>query len=372
MGKDSSVFNEVVSNFQFQGTLVGDDSYGNGHINDTYLLDFKDGEEIHRYILQRINTNIFKKPEEVMENIDAVTSFLREQIEARGGDVNRETLNIIKTVDGGLGYVDSEGSYWRAYLFIHNSMSIEIIENPEHFYKSGLAFGGFQAALAEFPADKLHFTIPNFHNTVDRLRVFKEAIENNKSGRKDNVAEEIQFVLDREAFASVLWDYHANGELPLKVTHNDTKLNNVLFDQDTKETLCVIDLDTVMPGFSLDDFGDSIRSGATTGAEDEVDLSKVNFSLELYKRFTEGFLEGSNNTLSSLEIELLPEGAKMMTFECGMRFLTDYLDGDVYFKTERDEHNLDRARTQFKLVSDMEEQWEAMKKVSHDYVQNRK
>lgn len=368
MSKNSVVFDEVIASFQFQGTLSNDGSYGNGHINDTYLLDFKDGDVIHKYILQRINTNIFKQPEEVMENIDAVTSYLREQIIERGGDVDRETLNIIKTVDGNLGYIDSEGNYWRAYLFIENSMSIELIENPEHFYKSGLAFGEFQAALADFPADKLHATIPNFHNTVDRFRIFKEAIESNKSGRKDNALEDIQFVLDREAFTSVIWDYNAEGKLPLKVTHNDTKINNVLFDQDTKETLCVIDLDTVMPGFSLDDFGDSIRSGATTGAEDEPDLTKVNFSLELYKRFAEGFLEGSNNTLTELEIELLPEGAKMMTFECGMRFLTDYLDGDVYFKTERDEHNLDRARTQFKLVSDMEEQWDAMKQVSADYI----
>ena len=357
----------VSSKFNFKGILQDHEGYGNGHINDTYLLTYVDGDTSNRYILQRINTNIFKKPQEVMENIEAVTSYLSDLIVKRGGDPKREALSIIKTREGELGYVDADGSYWRAYPFIENSMSIEMIENPEHFYKSGLAFGEFQAMLANFPADQLHFTIPNFHNTVSRFQAFKEAIENNKSVRAHLVEDEIQFVLDREAFASVLWDYHAEGKLPLKVTHNDTKINNVLFDRDSKETLCVIDLDTVMPGFSLDDFGDSIRSGATTGAEDEIDLSKVNFSIDLYKRFADGFIEGSNNTLSPLEIDLLPEGAKMMTFECGMRFLTDFLDGDLYFKTERDHHNLDRARTQFKLVSDMEEQWDELKDISRDF-----
>lgn len=367
MSQEQNKIEKVVDQFKFEGNLVHVSGYGNGHINDTYLLKYDlDGKE-NRYILQRINTNIFKQPEEVMENIQAVTSYLKDQVVENGGDPLRETMNIIRTTDDKLGFVDEDDNYWRAYLFIENSMSIELIENPEHFYKSGLAFGGFQAALADFPADKLHFTIPNFHNTVSRVEAFKEAIKNNKSGRAHLIEDEIKFVLDREDFASTLWDYHAEGKLPLKVTHNDTKINNVLFDQDTKETLCVIDLDTVMPGFSLDDFGDSIRSGATTGAEDEIDLSKVNFSLELYEKFTQGFLEGSNNTLSELEIELLPEGAKMMTFECGVRFLADYLDGDVYFKTEREAHNLDRARTQFKLVSDMEVQWDEMKEISHRF-----
>lgn len=361
---EKQLIESVVKHFQFEGELKNVGGYGNGHINDTYLLEFVDGDVNHRYILQRINTNIFKQPDEVMENIDAVTSYLKEQVIANGGDPLRETMNIIRTVDNGLGYEDVEGNYWRAYLFVENSMSIELIENSEHFYKSGLAFGRFQASLAEFPADKLHFTIPNFHNTVSRFEALKKAIENNISGRAHLVQDEIDWVFEREAFASTLWDLNAVGKLPLKVTHNDTKINNVLFDQDSKETLCVIDLDTVMPGFSLDDFGDAIRSGATTGAEDEVDLSKVNFSIELYEKFAQGFIEGSNNTLSELEITLLPEGAKMMTFECGIRFLTDYLDGDVYFKTERDQHNLDRARTQFKLVDDMEAQWEAMKEIS--------
>lgn len=367
MTKKNHDIGSIVTQFQFEGVLQDSGDYGNGHINDTYLLNFLDGENLNRYILQRINTSIFKQPQEVMENIEAVSSYLREQIVERGGDPLREAMTIIRTTDNELGYVDEDENYWRAYLFIENSMSIELIENPEHFYKSGLAFGEFQAALADFPADKLHFTIPNFHNTVSRLEAFKTALKENKSGRAHLIEDEIAFVLDREAFASTLWDYNAEGKLPLKVTHNDTKINNILFDRDTIETLCVIDLDTVMPGFSLDDFGDSIRSGATTGAEDEKDLSKVNFSLELYEQFALGFLEGSNNTLSPLEIELLPEGAKMMTFECGVRFLTDYLDGDVYFKTERPEHNLDRTRTQFKLVSDMEAQWEAMKEISQRF-----
>lgn len=367
MSKEQAVVETAIKNFKFEGNLTEVSGYGNGHINDTYLLVFNDNDQENRYILQRINTNIFKQPEEVMENIEAVTSYLSQQIIAAGGNPLRETMNIIRTLDDALGFEDEDSNYWRAYIFIENSESIEMIENPEHFYKSGLAFGQFQAALADFPAEKLHFTIPNFHNTVSRMADFKQAIENNKSGRKHLIEDEIKWVFERESFASTLWDLHAEGKLPLKVTHNDTKINNVLFDRDTKETLCVIDLDTVMPGFSLDDFGDSIRSGATTGAEDEPDLSKVNFSIDLYKEFAKGFIEGSNNTLSPLEIDLLPEGAKMMTFECGIRFLADYLDGDVYFKTEHEQHNLDRARTQFKLVSDMEDQWSELKDISRNF-----
>lgn len=359
---------QAIHNISFKGTFQSKKPYGSGHINDTYLLTYvlDNGEEA-KYILQRINQEVFKKPREVMENVDKITRFLSEKIVAKGGNPMRETLNIIPTIDGDVVYRDDSGEYWRAYYFIEDSLGLELVEDPADFYQSALSFGIFQAQLADFPADTLHATIKDFHHTPKRFENFKAALAKDAMGRAKDIQAEIDFVLEREAFTHTLQDLYTEGKLPLKVTHNDTKLNNVLFDANTREGLCVIDLDTVMPGFSLDDFGDSIRFGATTGAEDEVDLSKVNFSLELYDLYTKGFLEGANGSLSELEVSLFPEGAKMMTLECGIRFLTDYLDGDVYFKTAYDDHNLVRTRTQFKLVADMEEQWDDMKRVGDKY-----
>lgn len=359
---------EAIDQFAFEGTLKSQDFYGNGHINDTVLLVYENEGKETKYILQKINKNVFKKPRELMENVDAVTRFIGEKIAADGGDPMRETLNIIRTKDDKNIYEDSTGEFWRSYYFIEDSVGLEVIEDPEHFYQSALAFGVFQKQLADFPADTLHATIEDFHHTPKRFETFKKAVENDTQNRAQFVQDEINFVLEREAFTSVLQDALAKGEIPLKVTHNDTKLNNVLFDKHTGKGLCVIDLDTVMPGISLDDFGDSIRFGATTGAEDEKDLSKVNFSKDLYELYTKGFLEGADGSLSAKEIEYLPEGAKMMTLECGIRFLTDYLEGDVYFKTAYDDHNLVRTRTQFKLVSDMEKQWDELKEISLSYI----
>lgn len=364
----NSTTQEAIDNIAFVGTMTGVKSYGSGHINDTFLLDYvlEDGSEA-KYILQRINQSVFKKPREVMENVDAVTAFIRKKLIAEGKDPMRETLNIIKTNNDDVVYEDSEGEFWRGYYFIKDSLGLEVVEKPEHFYQSALSFGVFQAQLADFPAETLHATIENFHHTPKRFEAFIAALEADVMNRAAGIEEEIAFVKERESFTHTLRNLYEKGELPLKVTHNDTKLNNVLFDKDTEKGLCVIDLDTVMPGFSLDDFGDSIRFGATTGAEDEPDLSKVNFSLELYDLYTKGFLEGADGSLSELEVSLFPEGAKMMTLECGIRFLTDYLQGDTYFKTSHENHNLDRARTQFKLVKDMESQWDAMKAVAKKY-----
>lgn len=359
---------EAVDNIAFEGEFIDLKPYGSGHINDTFLLRYRlDNGNEEKYILQRINQNVFKNPREVMENVDAVTSFIRQKLILEGKDPMRETLNIIKTHNNDVVFEDSSGEFWRGYYFIKDSLGLEVVEKPEHFYQSALSFGVFQSQLADFPAHTLHATIKDFHNTPKRFETFKKAVEEDVMNRAQNVRKEIEFVKDREAFTHTLRNLYEKGALPLKVTHNDTKLNNVLFDKETEKGLCVIDLDTVMPGFSLDDFGDSIRFGATTGAEDEPDLSKVNFSLELYDLYTKGFLEGADGSLSDLEVSLFPEGAKMMTLECGMRFLTDYLQGDVYFKTAYDNHNLDRTRTQFKLVQDMEEQWDAMKAVSEKY-----
>lgn len=360
----STIINGLVKAFQFEGKLLNYKSYGNGHINDTYHLEFSNDE----YILQRINTDIFAKPYELMENIELVTQFLKEKIIENGGDPNRETLNVVLTKDGKNIYKDSENNFWRAYDYIDQTYSYELVEDPEDFYESGLAFGTFQYRLADFPIEKLNFTIENFHHTPKRYQTFLKAIENDIAGRVGNVPKEIEAIKKQAKFVNTLWDLHAEGKLPLKVTHNDTKLNNVLFDKRSKKGICVVDLDTVMPGFSLDDFGDAIRFGASTALEDEKNLDKVKFDLNLFDTYIKGFLEGTNGSLTNLEIDLFPVGAKMMTLESAIRFLTDYLEGDSYFKTAYDDHNLIRARTQIKLIQEMDRQWDAMNKV----VQKRK
>lgn len=359
---------EAIGSFCFEGTYKEDKPWGNGHINDTYLVTFSlDGTTDKRYILQQMNKSIFKKPVELMENITAVTAFLRKKIEENGGDAERETLNVIPAKDGKPYFVDCHGEYWRAYVFIENATSYDLVEKPEDFYKSALSFGKFQRLLADYPAATLHETIPGFHDTEARLEAFKKAVEEDVCGRADSVREEIQFVLDREDVASCFSELLKNGEIGLRVTHNDTKLNNILMDNETGKGICVIDLDTVMPGLAMNDFGDSIRFGASTALEDEKDLDKVWCDMNLFELYTKGFVEGCGGKLTKREIELLPMGAKVMTYECGMRFLMDYLQGDVYFKIHRPEHNLDRCRTQFKLVADMEKKWETMAEIVKKY-----
>ena len=346
--------NEAINGFAFEGEYLSHRRHGSGHINDTFLVRFKlDGGYEKKYILQRINTQIFE-PITLMENISGVTKHLRKKVIERRGNPDLECLNLILTKDGRTFFVDSIGSYWRSYLFIVNATCDDQVEKPDHFYQSGLAFGNFQSLLSDYDADSLHETIPDFHNTLKRFEAFKDAVQKDIMNRASSVQEEISFVMEREADMSVCMDLLKSGELPLRVTHNDTKLNNVMIDNDTGKGICVIDLDTVMPGLSIFDFGDSIRFGANTALEDEKDLSKVSLELNLYEIYTKGFLEGCDGSLTQKELEMLPMGAKIMTLECGMRFLTDYLQGDIYFNIHRPEHNLDRCRTQFKLVEDIE------------------
>lgn len=356
---------DAMKSFQFEGNPMDAISYGSGHINDTFLVksELSDGSE-KKYILQRMNREIFTKPEELMENVMSVTAFLRKKIIENGGNPERETLNVILTKDGKPYFVDEIGEYWRAYTFIEDTVSYDAVEKPEDFYESAVAFGNFQSLLADYPAETLHETIEGFHDTKKRFATFKKAVEDDIMGRAASVKEEIEFVLAREDVACALGDMLAAGELPLRVTHNDTKLNNIMMDSKTGKGVCVIDLDTVMPGLAVNDFGDSIRFGASTGAEDEQDLSKISCDMELFELYAKGFLEGCKGSLTEKEREMMPMGAKVMTFECGMRFLTDYLQGDTYFKIHREGHNLDRCRTQFKLVKDMEEKWETM----HDII----
>ena len=350
------------------GTLVQQSPYGNGHINDTFLLRYETADHSEKkYILQRMNHDIFRNPPLLMENIVHVTDHLRGIIRSRGGDPERETLNVLKTRDGASFFRDSGGSYWRVFPFIERSVCLEKVRNAKDFYDSAVAFGSFQKMLADFPAGTQHETIPNIHNTSSRFRDFRAAVQSGERERAALARTEIAFALDRESETAVLTALLDAGALPLRVTHNDTKLNNILFDADTGKALCIIDLDTVMPGLSLYDFGDSIRFGASTGDEDEPDLDKVSLDLSLFEAFTKGYLEGCAGSLTAKEIEMLPMGAKLMTYECGIRFLADFLTGDTYFKVHRENHNLDRARTQFKLVADMEAKWDQMKAIVEKY-----
>lgn len=342
--------------------------YGNGHINDTFLLRCKTPENYEKkYILQRMNHDIFKNPPQLMENVVHVTAYLRKMILSQGGDPERETLSVYKTLDGADWFCDSAQNYWRVFPYIERSVCLEKVESEKDFYDSAVAFGKFQKLLADFPVHMLHETIPNFHNTASRFQDFQKAVQKADNTRAALAQKEISFALDRENETSVLTHLLAAGKLPLRVTHNDTKLNNILFDVETHKALCIIDLDTVMPGLSLYDFGDSIRFGASTGAEDEPDLSKIELDLSLFEAFTRGYLEGCAGSLTQKEIELLPMGAKLMTYECGIRFLADFLTGDHYFKIHREHHNLDRARTQFKLVADMETKWDKMQEIVNKY-----
>lgn len=363
MEKGEAEVLRITGYFEMEGVPYSAVSYGNGHINDTYLVTCKMNDESKKYILQRINHKIFKKPWELMENVVKVTEFLRDKIKEAGGEPERETLHVVPLKGGALYREEEDGTCWRMYYFIEGATTYDVVKEPKDFYESALAFGHFQKVLEDYPAKTLFETIPNFHNTVDRFANFKRAVEEDVMHRADEVREEIQFVLDREKDCHILCDMLAAGEIPLRVTHNDTKLNNIMIDDKTGKGICIIDLDTVMPGSALYDYGDSIRFGACTGAEDEKDLSKISCDMELFELYTKGYIEGCEGSLTKTEITMMPVGAKLMTLECGMRFLADYLEGDIYYKIHRPEQNLDRARTQFKMVKDMEEKWERMQEI---------
>ncbi|MDL2301860.1 aminoglycoside phosphotransferase family protein [Lachnospiraceae bacterium OttesenSCG-928-D06] len=350
------------------GTCIKAEQFGNGHINDTYLIQILQADHnVKPYILQRINDNVFTNPKEVMENILAVTSYLRKKIVERGGNPDREAMSVIPTNNGDACFFDETGSCYRVYVFIENAISLDQVEKADDLYESGVAFGDFQYLLSDFPADTLHVTIPGFHDTKLRFARLIKAVEADLCNRAILVKKEIEFLIKREEVACVLGNMLEAKELQYKVTHNDTKLNNVMIDRISGKGLCVIDLDTIMPGLAVHDFGDAIRFGASTGAEDEVNLDKIHCDLSLFEAYTKGFIKGCNNSLTQNELAMLPTGAKVMTYETGMRFLTDYLEGDTYFKIHREGHNLDRCRTQLKLIGDMELKWEQMHKIVERY-----
>ena len=349
----------AASAFDFGGPMVCDSHhYGEGHINDTFVVWRADHTK--RFILQRINTDTFTDPAGLMENICGVTRHLREKIQAEGGDPGRECLNVIPTLSGAAYYIDSEGNAWRAYDFVENTVCLQQVGCEADFRTVAETLGKFQNQLADYPASTLHETIARFHDTPNRYANFEKALAADALGRAKTIAPEIAFIHAREKDCHVLLDQLAAGEIPLRVTHNDTKINNVLLDEATGKGICVIDLDTVMPGLSAYDFGDSIRTGANDCAEDEPDQSKVHFDLHLYEVFAKGYLSTAGSTMHAAEKRSLAWGAKLMTLECGIRFLTDYLEGDHYFHIARPNHNLDRARTQFTLVRQMEEVFDQM------------
>ena len=369
-GVDSRSLEDAVYAFGFGPQCSYVKPFGEGHINETYAVYMpgQDGKEVPLYVLQRININVFKNPDQVMDNIFGVTEYLRNIIRQEGGDLDRETLSYIKTKDGESYFEDDNGQPWRCLHYVPNSVCYQQVERPEQFYQSALSFGHFLKQLGEYPAESLYETIPQFHDTRKRFRDFVEAERKDVKNRARVCRSEIDFVLAREKDCGTLMEQLEDGVLPLRVTHNDTKLNNILFDKDTEEGLCIIDLDTIMPGLAANDFGDSIRFGASTAEEDEQDLEKVHFDIDLYEIYVKGYLEMAKEVLTPAEIESLPWGARLMTLECGMRFLADFLQGDVYFKTAYPEHNLVRARTQFRLVKEMEEQFDKMKDVLKKYI----
>lgn len=349
---------EALAAFDFGAPVVGAPRYGKGHVNDTFCVHTQPDEgPCRRFILQRMSPVAFKRPDQLMENIIGVTEYLGRRIEQAGGDRSREAMEVLRPRNGAPYFTDSAGGAWRAYPFIEHTVCYQSAVTPELFAASGRAFGRFQWLLRDYPAGTLYETIPRFHDTEDRLAKLKAAAAADVLNRVRDCRPEIDFMLAREEDCGTALRALRDGVLPLRVTHNDTKLNNVLIDEKTGEGVCIIDLDTVMPGLSIYDFGDSIRFGANHCAEDETDLSRVSLDVELFTVYTTAFLEGAGGALSDAEVEYLPWGAKLMTLECGIRFLTDYLEGDVYFHISRERQNLDRCRTQCKLVSDMEARW---------------
>jgi len=360
----------IIKQFQTKGTIVDFSPYGTGHINDTYQVVSSE-KSSSNYLLQRINHNIFKDVPGLMENILRVTTHIRKKLsEIPGSNPDRETLSLIETIDGKTFYRDDTGNYYRMYLFIEDHHTYDIVKTTHQAYEAGRMFGKFQNFLSDLPGKPLNETIRDFHNIEFRLNELFNALEADGEKRAANVHHEIKFIENRMDEMKILLDLSRKGEIPTRVTHNDTKFNNVLLDKNDNG-LCVIDLDTVMPGLIHYDYGDSIRTAANTAAEDEVNLDKVEMDIKLFEGYTRGYLK-EMGSLTNTELKYLPLAAKLLPYIIGIRFLTDYLKGDHYFKIKHKRHNLQRAKTQFKLVRSMEKQYDKMNdivsSISRDYV----
>lgn len=358
----------ITNRFRFAGDPEQIVPFGCGHINDTYALTCRQvNGTTRRYILQKINRFVFKNPPALMKNIERVTAHLADKIRQSGGDPFRETLNLVHTLDGKTYAQDSTGDFWRVFHFIEGARTYETAENQHHIYQAAWAFGNFQRQLADFPVGQLYETIPNFHDTPGRFLAFMNAVQQDSHHRAASAKNEIQFLEQREADTQVLNLLAQQGLLPLRVTHNDTKFNNVMIDDLTGMGLCILDLDTVMPGLALFDFGDAVRSAAARIAEDAPDSSQAGISLETFDNLTHGYLDAARGFLTPTEIDYLAFSARLITLEQAIRFLGDYLNGDIYYKTSRPAHNLDRARTQIGMLQDMEKQFDWMNQIVSKY-----
>ena len=358
---DMEKLKDVVFQFIDKEENVKVEPLGKGHINDSYRVGTAEKE----YVLQRVNHNIFKNVHELQNNIQRVTSHIRAKLIDKGvSDVERRVITLIPTHDGALYYKDNNGDYWRLMIYIKDSKSYEEI-NPDLAYRAGMAFGEFQKTLEDIPGEPLFETIPNFHNMENRLDAFRESVKANKAGRLEEVADLVMEIEDRAEEMCKAERMHREGKLPKRINHCDTKVNNVLFDIDD-QVICVVDLDTVMPGFVLSDFGDFIRTGANTGAEDDKDLANVSVNLDIFEAYAKGYLKHAASFLTDAEIENLPYGAKLLTYMQMVRFFTDYIDGDTYYKIAYPEHNLVRTKAQFKLLQSLEENYEKMQQIVKD------
>lgn len=349
----------IGTEFCIHGDFANATPYGGGHINDTFAVTYHQGGCSMRYIFQRINHHIFKNPALLMDNVSRVLNHSHDRLSG-AADASRRALTLIPTASGRDFHVDAEGYHWRVYIFIEKAKTYDVVESEKQAFEAARAFGNFQKLLVDIPGERLKETIPDFHNTSKRYQTLVAAIEADTHNRAQEVKEEIEFITQREADTRLLTDEIKNGTIPERITHNDTKLNNVMIDDESQEGICVIDLDTVMPGSALYDFGDLVRTSTSPAAEDEIDLSKVIMRPHMFQALAEGYLKAAGEFLTPRELELLPFSGKLITLEIGIRFLTDYLQGDVYFKTHKKGHNLDRCRTQLKLVSSIEEQTDSM------------
>ncbi len=362
MSNKSYNLKSICRNFLIPGDFIKSAPYGSGHINDTFVVLFNQGGLKVRYIVQRINHNIFKDPVALMDNVFRVTNHIQKKL-SDSGESTRRSLSLISTTDGRSYFKDKDGNFWRTYIFIEDTKSFNIIETTEQAFQAAKAFGDFQKNLVDIPGARLNETIPNFHNTPKRFEAFEKALSADSCNRAKSAEKEIAFALKKKDMASVLLKLNTEGKIPERITHNDTKLNNVLLDEKTGEEVCVIDLDTVMPGLALYDFGDLVRTSTSPAAEDEKDLAKVKMQMHMFEALAKGYLSTAKEFLTRTEVEYLPFSGKLITFEIGIRFLTDYLSGDTYFKIHREGHNLDRCRTQFKLVESIEEKEGSMQEI---------
>ena len=354
---------DVSRHFQIYGEILHAEPLKIGHINETYTATYDQGGTRVRYIHQKLNRNVFKKPAAVMKNIMRVTTHLRKKLEARNvRDLTRRSLNVIPTRDGKAYLENGNRDVWRTFVYVDGVRTFETVQNPAQAFQAGRAFGEFQSLLIDLPGGRLVETIPNFHHTRRRFEAFQRAVQTDRYNRAAGVRSEIEFALRHESLVDVILDGMAGGRIPERITHNDTKFNNVMLDVVTGEAMCIVDLDTVMPGCALYDFGDMVRTTTSPTLEDELDLRKVKMQMPMFKMLARGYLSTAGQFLTRREKDLISFSGKLITFEIGLRFLTDYLCGDVYFRTHREGHNLDRCRTQFKLVQSIERQEKAMQK----------